>query len=86
MLSLKSGEELHELSVDMLVMTAGLTPRTSNIGLEKIGVQLDGKGYIKTSDNLETSVDNIFALGDVSVCGPKVCKTLFINIGHKSVD
>lgn len=53
--------------VDHLIWAIGRTPATKDIGLEKVGVKLDEKGHIVADDYQKTSVDNIFALGDV--CG-----------------
>ncbi|KAI0852042.1 hypothetical protein F5Y00DRAFT_228482 [Daldinia vernicosa] len=52
--------------VDHLIWAIGRTPMTKNIGLEEAGVKLDENGYIVTDEYQNTSVDNIFALGDVS--------------------
>lgn len=52
--------------VDHLIWAIGRTPMTKNIGLEEAGVKLDEKGYIVTDEFQNSSVDNIFALGDVS--------------------
>lgn len=68
----------YEKSFDLLVMACGHTPRSKNIGLEKINVLTDERGHIRISDHCQTSVDNIFAIGDVSDKGPK--------IASKSVD
>ena len=43
----------------------GRVPNTKNIGLEKIGVELDEAGGIVVNDYLQTSVPNVYALGDV---------------------
>jgi pyruvate/2-oxoglutarate dehydrogenase complex dihydrolipoamide dehydrogenase (E3) component len=48
---------------DLLVAT-GRKANTDGIGLEKTGVQLDEHGYIKTNERLETTVENIWAMGD----------------------
>ncbi len=40
-------------------------PNTDNIGLQKAGVELDEYGYIKINDDYQTSVNNIYAGGDV---------------------
>ncbi|KAI1210497.1 uncharacterized protein F4807DRAFT_423606 [Annulohypoxylon truncatum] len=52
--------------VDHLIWAIGRTPMTKNIGLEEAGVKLDEKGYIVTDEYQNSSVDNIYALGDVS--------------------
>jgi pyruvate/2-oxoglutarate dehydrogenase complex dihydrolipoamide dehydrogenase (E3) component len=48
---------------DLLVAT-GRTANTDGIGLELTGVQLDQHGYIKVSERLQTTSDNIWAMGD----------------------
>lgn len=48
---------------DLLVAT-GRKANTDGIGLDKTGVQLDARGYIKTNERLETSAENIWAMGD----------------------
>ncbi|MBZ9731599.1 FAD-containing oxidoreductase [Salegentibacter sp. JZCK2] len=47
-----------------LLVAAGRIPNTSNMGLENTDVSLDDRGYIKVNDQLQTSVSNIWALGD----------------------
>ena len=48
---------------DLLVAT-GREANSHGIGLDKTGVQLDERGYIKTNERLETTADNIWAMGD----------------------
>jgi pyruvate/2-oxoglutarate dehydrogenase complex dihydrolipoamide dehydrogenase (E3) component len=48
---------------DLLVAT-GREANTNGIGLDKSGVQLDERGYIKTNDRLETTAESIWAMGD----------------------
>jgi pyruvate/2-oxoglutarate dehydrogenase complex dihydrolipoamide dehydrogenase (E3) component len=48
---------------DLLVAT-GRTPNTQSVGLDKLGVELDPRGYIRVNDRLETSAPNVWALGD----------------------
>ena len=38
---------------------------TEKLGLDKIGVETDKAGRVITNDHLETSVKNIYAIGDV---------------------
>ncbi|KAI2631855.1 hypothetical protein GGR54DRAFT_2612 [Hypoxylon sp. NC1633] len=52
--------------IDHLIWAIGRTPMTKNIGLEEAGVKLDDRGYIVTDEFQNSSVDNIYALGDVS--------------------
>ena len=57
-----SGERVVE-GTDLLVAT-GRTPNTGEIGLERAGVELNDHGYIKVNDRLETTAENIWAMGD----------------------
>src|ERR1700724_1616477 len=59
-----SGEQTIEGS-DILV-AAGRTPNTAGIGLEAAGVELDGRGYIKVNERLETSAPGVWAIGEVA--------------------
>jgi pyruvate/2-oxoglutarate dehydrogenase complex dihydrolipoamide dehydrogenase (E3) component len=47
-----------------LLLATGRTPNTQSIGLEKLGVELDSRGYVKVNDRLETTAQNVWALGD----------------------
>jgi pyruvate/2-oxoglutarate dehydrogenase complex dihydrolipoamide dehydrogenase (E3) component len=48
---------------DLLVAT-GRKANSDGIGLDKTGVQLDERGYIKTNDRLETTAESIWSMGD----------------------
>ena len=48
---------------DVLV-AAGRTPNTADIGLEIAGVEIDERGYIKVNDRLETSAPDVWAIGE----------------------
>jgi pyruvate/2-oxoglutarate dehydrogenase complex dihydrolipoamide dehydrogenase (E3) component len=47
-----------------VLLAVGRRPNTDDLGLDKAGIELDPKGYIKVDDSLQTSVPGIFALGD----------------------
>ena len=57
-----SGERTIEGS-DILV-AAGRIPNTHGIGLEETGVELDGRGYVRVNERLETSAPEVWALGE----------------------
>lgn len=59
-----SGKSL-ELVSDQLLIAAGRIPNSDILDLEKTGVRVGEKGYIKTDKYLETDVNGIFALGDI---------------------
>ncbi|RCI17054.1 hypothetical protein L249_2328 [Ophiocordyceps polyrhachis-furcata BCC 54312] len=60
------GKESSVSGVDHLIWATGREPLTRNIGLEEAGVKLDERGYVVVDAGQQTSVDNIFALGDVT--------------------
>ena len=59
-----SGKEQTFMAQKLLIAT-GRQPNTDGVGLEKVGVQIDERGYVKVNDKLQTSVPNIWAAGDV---------------------
>lgn len=46
------------------LMTVGSVPNTSDIGLERIGIELDRSGYIPVDRVSRTSVTGVYAAGD----------------------
>jgi pyruvate/2-oxoglutarate dehydrogenase complex dihydrolipoamide dehydrogenase (E3) component len=59
-----SGEQTLEGS-DILV-AAGRVPNTADIGLDLAGVQIDERGYIRVNDRLQTSADDVWAIGEAA--------------------
>ena len=57
-----SGEQKIEGS-DIL-LAAGRIPNTAGIGLEKAAVELDGRGYIRVNERLETTASGVWAIGE----------------------
>ena len=57
-----AGEQTIEGS-DLLV-AAGRTPNTANIGLDVAGIETGERGYIKVNERLETTAPNVWAMGD----------------------
>jgi pyruvate/2-oxoglutarate dehydrogenase complex dihydrolipoamide dehydrogenase (E3) component len=53
-----------EVSGTHLLLAVGRRPNTDDLGLEKAGVTVDGRGYIVVDDQLRTSAPGIWALGD----------------------
>ena len=48
-----------------LLVATGRTPNTDGMGIDKAGVELDKRGYVKVNGRMETSVPGVWALGDV---------------------
>lgn len=47
------------------MVATGRKPHTDKLGLDRAGVKVDEKGRVIVNDHLETSVPNIYAIGDV---------------------
>jgi dihydrolipoamide dehydrogenase len=56
--------EVRKVVADKMLMATGRAPNTQNIGLEKVGVATE-RGFIKVNEFMETSVQGIYAIGDV---------------------
>ena len=49
-----------------LLMAVGRRPNTDDLGLEKAGIDTDKRGFIVVDDELRTSVEGVWAIGDVN--------------------
>tara|TARA_A100001011_G_C14289295_1_gene835346 strand:+ start:62 stop:1465 length:1404 start_codon:yes stop_codon:yes gene_type:complete len=65
------------ISADKVLVSVGRKPYTEGLNLSKIGVLKDEKGRIKVNGKLQTSISNIYAIGDV-IKGPM--------LAHKAED
>ena len=57
------------LSFDKVLVSVGRKPYTEGLNLSKVGVKKDTKGRIEVNEKLQTSIKNIYAIGDV-IKGP----------------
>ncbi|MCZ6620253.1 MAG: glutathione-disulfide reductase [Gammaproteobacteria bacterium] len=53
------------MDADLVMYATGRTPNTKDLGLETVGVELSKRGGIVVDDYYQTSVPNIYAIGDV---------------------
>ncbi len=60
-----AGGKAEELKADVVLVSVGRKPYTTALGLEDVGVQLDGRGFIVVDGHYQTSVPGIYAIGDV---------------------
>jgi dihydrolipoamide dehydrogenase len=61
--------ENEQIIADIVLVAVGRKPYTENLGLGKIGIKLDDRGRIDINEYFQTSIPNIYAVGDV-VKGP----------------
>ncbi|HCK33320.1 MAG: dihydrolipoyl dehydrogenase [Micavibrio sp.] len=71
------GGDSEELKADIVLVAVGRKPYTDKLGLDKVGVDMDDRGRIKTDSHFKTNVDGIYAIGDV-IAGPM--------LAHKAED
>ena len=53
------------IEAEVVLVAVGRTPLSRNIGLEKLGIELERGGFIKTNDSFQTTVPSIYSIGDV---------------------
>ena len=53
-----------EVNGSHILLAVGRRPNTDDLGLDKAGIDLDERGYIKVDEQLRTSVPSVWALGD----------------------
>ncbi|MCK5555588.1 MAG: dihydrolipoyl dehydrogenase [Alphaproteobacteria bacterium] len=60
-----NGGKAEKLEAETVLVAIGRRPYTVGIGLEKTGVKVDNQGRVEIDDYFQTSVKNIYAIGDV---------------------
>jgi len=63
------GGDTEVLDADVVLVSIGRVAYTGGLGLEAAGVEADERGRVKIDEHFKTSVDGIYAIGDV-VVGP----------------
>ncbi|MCA1787204.1 MAG: FAD-dependent oxidoreductase [Desulfobacteraceae bacterium] len=53
------------MSSDLMAVCIGRTPLSSDLGLETIGLDTAGPGWIPVNDRMETAVEHVYAIGDI---------------------
>ncbi len=62
-------EAKERVECDKVLVSVGRKPYTEGLNLSKIGIKKDNKGRIEVNEKLQTSIKNIYAIGDV-IKGP----------------
>ncbi len=65
------------MDCEVLLVCIGRRPYTANLGLENVGVKVNQRGQIETNKMFQSSVPNIYAIGDC-IAGPM--------LAHKAED
>jgi dihydrolipoamide dehydrogenase len=59
------GEEI-EVEGDELLLATGRAPNTDRWNVEAAGIETNEKGFVETDERLRTSVDGVWAIGDIA--------------------
>ena len=71
------GGDSETVKADVVLVCIGRRPYTEGLGLESVGVKLDDRKRVVTDGHFKTTVDGIYAIGDV-IAGPM--------LAHKAED
>ncbi|SEQ08613.1 dihydrolipoamide dehydrogenase [Devosia sp. YR412] len=71
------GGDMEIIDADVALVAIGRKPFTEGLGLDIVGVALDERGRVRVDQHYKTSVDGIYAIGDV-IAGPM--------LAHKAED
>src|SRR4030095_3802607 len=54
------------LEADQALVAIGFRPNSKGFGLEEAGVKINERGLVEINEKMQTSVPNIYAIGDVT--------------------
>ncbi len=55
-----------KITVDQVLVAVGMVPNSKDLGLEAAGVKTDERSFIQVNGHQETSVQGVYAIGDVA--------------------
>ena len=64
--SLKGKKEEQTKKFDCVLVAVGRKPNTQNLGLEKLGIAANEKGFLEVDDRRRTKLEHVFAIGDIT--------------------
>jgi dihydrolipoamide dehydrogenase len=67
--TVETGAGVRTERVDVMLVAVGRRPYTSGLGLDDLGIALDGRGRIPVDERFQTAVPGIHAIGD-AIRGP----------------
>ena len=54
------------LEGDQALVAIGFRPNSKGLGLEEVGVKISDRGFVDVNEKMQTSIPNIYAIGDVT--------------------
>ncbi len=67
--TLDQGGKTADVEADVVLVAVGRKPYTDGLGIEELGIKRDPKGFLLVDQDYQTSVEGIYAIGDV-IPGP----------------
>ena len=64
-LTIQNEQGDQEISGDIAIVAIGRRPYTEDLGLKPFGIQTNSKGFITVDGNFRTTLDHVYAIGDV---------------------
>ena len=61
-LQLKSGKQINS---EIFLWAVGRTGNSDRLGLERLGLEADSRGYLSVNEFYQTGIDHIYAVGDL---------------------
>ena len=58
------GKKKETMKADVVLVSIGRRPYIDGLGLDKVGVEVTDRGFVKVDDDYQTNVPGIFAIGD----------------------
>jgi dihydrolipoamide dehydrogenase len=71
------GGPREELEADIVLLSIGRRPFLDGLGLDKLGMEIDAKGRVRTGADFSTNIPGVYAIGD-AIAGPM--------LAHKAED
>ncbi len=66
LVKIEVGGKEQSIACDTVLVAVGMRPNSKGLGLDKVGVTVDPRGFIPTDKQCRTNVPSIYAIGDVS--------------------
>jgi dihydrolipoamide dehydrogenase len=60
-----TGASAQVIPTEVVLVCVGRSPNTVGLGLEIIGVETDDRGWIRADENMRTTAEHVYAIGDV---------------------
>ncbi|MFQ5836210.1 MAG: mercury(II) reductase, partial [bacterium] len=63
---IERGNSSQEIEVEEILLAAGVRGNSADLGLEKIGIEIDKNGFIRVNEYLKTGKPHIYGAGDIT--------------------